>query len=159
MLKLSGLCEGSEVHSLNLICLGLQSQSCDHPCLKPNLQRPDLIRFPSAGNLWRQDRVRDFDYFLAASVAQNCKNTPVIKSAASTASAREDCASSRLDHSLKFRVTREDALAADLFTDAQTALSFEKEQRMRNVIWAHAVATHASSVSTVRLSMPNCDPG
>ena len=49
-------------------------------------------------------RVRDFGYFLAASAAKNCKKMAVIKSAASAASAQGGCASSRLDHGLKFYV-------------------------------------------------------
>ena len=55
-------------------------------------------------------RVRDFDYFLAASAAKNCENKPlkkaVIQSAASAASAKGSCASSRLDHGLKFYASR-----------------------------------------------------
>ena len=43
-------------------------------------------------------------YFLAASAAKNCEKIAVIKSAASEASAKGGCASSRLDHGLKFYV-------------------------------------------------------
>ena len=45
-----------------------------------------------------------FLYFLAASAAKNCEKKAVIKSAASAASAKGGCASSRLDHGLKFHV-------------------------------------------------------
>ena len=47
-----------------------------------------------------------FLYFLAASAAKNCEKKAVIQSAASAASAKGGCASSRLDHGLKFYVTR-----------------------------------------------------
>ena len=47
-----------------------------------------------------------FCYFLAASAAKNCEKKAVIQSAASAASAEGGCASSRLDHGLKFYVTR-----------------------------------------------------
>ena len=54
------------------------------------------------------DRVRDFVfffcYFLAASAAKNCEKIAVIQSAASAAFAQGGCASSRLDHGLKFYV-------------------------------------------------------
>ena len=43
-----------------------------------------------------------FSIVLGASAANNCKNIGVIQSAASAASARGGCASSRLDHGLKF---------------------------------------------------------
>ena len=46
-------------------------------------------------------------YFLAASAAKNCEKNAVIQSAASAASARGGCASSRLDHGLKFYVILE----------------------------------------------------
>ena len=49
-------------------------------------------------------RVPDFDYFLAASAARYCEKIAVIKSAASAASTQGGCASSRLDHGLKFYV-------------------------------------------------------
>ena len=42
-----------------------------------------------------------FCYFLAASAAKNCEKIAVKKSAASAASAKGGCASSRLDHGLK----------------------------------------------------------
>ena len=51
-------------------------------------------------------RVRNFDYFLATSAAKNCTKKIMIKSAASAASAKGDCASSRLDHGLKFYVNQ-----------------------------------------------------
>ena len=53
-----------------------------------------------------QFRVRDFDYFLAASAAKNCGKKAVIQSAARWASTQGGCASSRLDHGLKFYVIR-----------------------------------------------------
>ena len=43
-----------------------------------------------------------FYYFLAASAAKNCEKKAVIQSAASAASARGGCTSSRLVHGLKF---------------------------------------------------------
>ena len=46
--------------------------------------------------------LRFFTIFLAASAAKNCKKRAVIQSAASAASAQGGCASSRLDHGLKF---------------------------------------------------------
>ena len=52
------------------------------------------------------DRVRDFDYFLAAGAAKNYEKMAVIQSAASAASMQGGCTSSRLDHGLKFYVNR-----------------------------------------------------
>ena len=52
------------------------------------------------------NRVRDFAYLLAASAAKSCRKEAVIKSAASVASAKGGCASSRLDHGLKFHEKR-----------------------------------------------------
>ena len=65
-----------------------------------------------------------FLYFLAASAAKNCTKEAVIQSAASAASTKGGCASSRLDHGLKFYVIqglREAALAADLLANSRTA--------------------------------------
>ena len=45
-----------------------------------------------------------FCYFLAASATKNCEKIAVIQSAASAASAKGGCASSQLDHGLKFYV-------------------------------------------------------
>ena len=73
-----------------------------------------LSQFVDLGFSWRclwiklaaskSPRVRYFDYFLGASAPKNYEKIAVIKSAASAASARGGCASSRLDHGLKFYV-------------------------------------------------------
>ena len=47
-----------------------------------------------------------FTIFLGASAPKNCAKKAAIQSAASAASAKGGCASSRLDHGLKFYVTR-----------------------------------------------------
>ena len=53
------------------------------------------------------DSGMDFEYMLAAGATKNCqKKTVVIQSAASAASVKGGCASSRLDHGLKFYVIR-----------------------------------------------------
>ena len=67
-----------------------------------------------------QDKARDFDnflYFLAASAAKKCKKKTVIKSTASAASAKGGCASSRLDHGLKFYVTRGGCASSRLISE------------------------------------------
>ena len=62
----------------------------------------------------------DFDdslLFLAASAAKNCEKKAVIQSAASTASAKGGCASSRLDHGLKFYVIRGGCASSRLISE------------------------------------------
>ena len=91
------------------------------PGLGRGLQRRmENVFFFSTG--FSSHMVRDFDYFLlflAASAAKNCKKQAVIQSAASPASARGGCASSRLDHGLKFCVIQEGC--ASEFSDCDWA--------------------------------------
>ena len=58
-----------------------------------------------------------FDYFLAASAANNCEKEAVIQSAASAASTQGGCASSRLDHGLKFYVIRGGCASSGLISE------------------------------------------
>ena len=67
-------------------------------------------------------------YFLGASAPKNCTKKAVIKSAASAASAQGGCASSRLDHGLKFDVTRGGCASSRLiheFSDSRKGRCFD----------------------------------
>ena len=58
-----------------------------------------------------------FGYFLAPSAAKNCEKKAVIQSAASAASTRGGCASSRLDHGSKFYVIRGGCASSRLISE------------------------------------------
>ena len=71
-----------------------------------------------------------FLYFLAAGAAKKCKKNVVIKSAASAASAKGGCASSRLDHGLKFYVNRGGCASSRLISGfSDCVLSFQGRGR------------------------------
>ena len=88
-----------------------------------------------------------YDYFLAASAAKNYEKKAVIKSAASAASAKGGCASSRLDHGLKFYVTQGGALADDLLTNSRTALYHAEGVLQKTQITVFAISDSTPSFS------------
>ena len=77
-----------------------------------------------------------FCYFWAASAAKNCTKKTVIQSAASAASAKGGCTSSRLDHGLKFYVVPGGCASSRLingFLDYVPALK-ECPQRQKSML-------------------------
>ena len=65
------------------------------------------------------------DYFLAASAVKNCKKHAVSKSAGSAASTKGGCASSRLDHGLKFYVIWGGCASSRLISEFSDSASAE----------------------------------
>ena len=72
-----------------------------------------------------------FFKYLAARAAKYCKKKAVIQSAASAASAQGGCASSRLDHGLKFYVVRGGCASSRLIH------GFSDCVKILEVLWYH----------------------
>ena len=86
------------------------------PALAPDLASNQIFdNFQD--NHGSPDKVRDFDDFLIFFGRANCEKIAVIKSAASAASAQGGCASTRLDHGLKFYVIRGGCASSRLISE------------------------------------------
>ena len=82
---------------------------------------------------------RFFCNFLAASAANKFEKRAVIQSAASAASAKGGCASSRLDHGLKFYVIRGGCASSRLISEFSDCASIDEISQSRVKLEANSL--------------------